>query len=109
MIDEDLLIHSATAEKLSGYDADRNPKVSDTYTLSKIRIVTTEAERNSTNGMEKSDSMTLYFDCSISSPSGFIPEEGMKVIWNEKVYTIRSVKPSYALSNSPEFYRCELV
>ena len=108
MIDEDLLIHNVTAKKINGYDEDNEAVYTETE-LSKVRISVEEKWVAGSNGMAKGDVMTLYFDPSVSTPSDFVPVEGMQITWNEKGYTVRSVKPSYSVNSTPDFYRMDLV
>jgi len=108
MIDKSLLVHSCVVYTPEGLNADRKPQYDEGQTLSNIRISHTENVIMGSNGLQTADSMNLYFDCSVSFPIGFVPVEKQKVVFNEKEYFIQSVKPSYALSDTVEFYKAVL-
>lgn len=108
MIDKSLMVHSCTVYTPEGSTADRKPIYDEGLTLTHVRISHTNGFVVGSNGLQTSDTMTLWFDCSVSYPSNFIPVEKQKVVFNNKEYFIESVKPSYALSDSVEFYKAVL-
>ena len=109
MIDNDLLIHSVTAYTIKEKSADRKAIYDDGTELNNVRVSLQTAVNIGSDGKIKSDNVTLFIDCENSIPSGFVPAEGMKIVFNGNSYTIKSVKPTYFLDSTPSFYKCELV
>lgn len=108
MIDKSLMVHSCVVYTPEGLNADRKPTYDEGITLSNVRITHADSIVMGSVGIQTADTMTLWFDCSVSYPIGFVPVAKQKVIFNEKEYFIQSVKPSYALSDTVEFYKAVL-
>lgn len=108
MIDEDLLVHSAVIYIPLGYDGDRQA-IYEEIQLEKVRISHSKGVSISNLGVVPSDSMTLWFDCTLSLPSDFIPADGHILEYDGKKYTVKNVKTSYADSNVVQFYKADLV
>lgn len=109
MIAPALLIHSAKAYTIEGMNADRKPIYDEGIDISHVRISLKKGFANGSNGLEVADNMTLFFDCTSSYPIGWKPVEKMKIEFKNETYTVKSVKASYGLSDTPEFYTAELV
>lgn len=108
MIDSALLVHSCVIYTPEGMNADRQPVYDEGVTLTNVRITHTDSVVMGSVGLQTSDTMNLWFDCHSSYPLGFVPVKNQKLVFNDKEYTIDSVKPSYAMSDTPEFYKAVL-
>lgn len=92
-ISKRLLVCAATACRADGTDADRNPQWSDPVELKKVWITRTLAQGRGTAGVQAADTMTLFFDCENSEPSGFVPERNMRITYGGTDYYVESVTP----------------
>lgn len=109
MIRKELLTDSCTIEKV-GLDEDRNETVLESWSLSCIRLEEGVSRILDGNGFKIAPSMTLFYDTSVSVPSGFVPEVGMKVTVSEnKVLHVMGVKSMHAAHRKIEFYEAVLV
>ncbi len=91
----------------TGLSADRKPIYGAPVELSNIWVVYTDASTNGSNGKEPGDNGTFFFDCANSSPAGFIPKIGMKIVVDNKEMIITSVNPGRGM-NGIEHYECGL-
>lgn len=105
MISKFLLVHSAFAYKKERMSADRKPIYGTPIELSNVWIDFNTVQIDSSTGKAPSDNGTFYFDLINSKPEGFVPELGMKLVFNDKEMTVNSVKPCYGL-NDLEHYEC---
>ena len=108
MIDRDLLIHSITAKEVASVDADRQKTYTETE-LSHVRVSADTKYVMGSEGAARADVLTLWFDCAESSPSGFVPKEGMGFTFEGKDYTAHGVRACCGTSASPAFYKVDLV
>lgn len=108
-ISERLLVHTATAYAKAGFDADRNVIYGDGTELSCVRFTKTNGQANGGYGLEAKDSLLMFYDCENSCPKGFTPENGMRVDFDGKTYTVMSVQTVYAEKNTPHHYEVTMV
>ena len=88
-----LLCSTATAYRVTGTDADRNPVYSGGTELSGVWVMRTIAQAKGAYGAEGAGTMTLYFDCVRSSPEGWVPEKNMRIDYAGESYTVQQVTP----------------
>ncbi len=108
-ISKRLLIHSAIAYKKTGLSSDRQPEWDDGTELYAVRFVFTKASTNTDSGASPADQLVMYFDCKNSEPEGFVPEIGMKIVWNAAEFLITSVMHAYAQDVSVHHWEVSLV
>lgn len=108
MISKKLLCHSIIAKKKTGIDADRN-ETFELFEIDNVRISTTRARNKDSYGFTSSDNLVLISDNNSTRPIDFVPIVGMKILFEEREYTINSVKPCYGLSNKIHHYVSGLV
>ena len=94
MINKRLLIHNCAILRPIDTDPDGNV-TTERIELTTVRIVATKSTVLTSEGYTKVDTLTLYFDCTNSTPAGFIPQERDRVEWQGGSYTIKSVTPCY--------------
>lgn len=104
-ISKTMLNMSGFAFEQVGLTADRKPVYGAPVELSSIWVAYTNAQTNGSNGKEPGDNGTLLFDVLNSSPAGFIPKIGMKIVVDDKSMTISSVQPGRGV-NGIEHYEC---
>lgn len=107
MIDRDLLCHSVEVGIFTGYDEDRN-KTYDTVSINYVRISYETKIIDTGQGLGTADNMVLWYDMTYSEPLTWTPQEGDIVTYNERTYTVTSVKPCFDLSSTPDFYKVYL-
>lgn len=108
MIPKKLLPHSALVYRKIGMDTDRNAVYDEGAELVHIRITTTRAVVKGAYGKEARDSLVLFFDSTNSLPQGFVPEAGMKIVFDGREYEVASVTPCYAEHNRAEHWEAVL-
>lgn len=94
-ISKKMLCCTATAYKVTGKDEDRNDVYLEGVELTKIYIVSNRGESKGAQGFEASDSMTLYYDCLNSEPTGYEFGLGDKIEFNNQEFFISSIAPFY--------------
>lgn len=104
-ISEYMLNMSGFVFNRTGMSADRKPIYDAPVELGSIWVDFTVAQNSGSNGKEPGDSGTFFFDCSNSTPQGFIPKVGMKLVVDDKEMTIVSVHPARGI-NGIEHYEC---
>lgn len=90
-----LLCHTVIAKKRTGMDADRNPTYEE-IEVSGVRVVPVRGMSEGSAGMTPNDSMELISDLHTTIPVNFIPELGMQIVFDNRSYTVQSVKPCFA-------------
>lgn len=106
-ISKELLVHSAISKRVVGIDADRQPVFSEPQILDNIYINMDVARTDGTVGFESSDNGMMFFDCANSTPEEYVPQMGDCVIFENKEYTVHSIKKCYGL-NGLEHYEIGL-
>lgn len=110
-----LLIHQIVLKKPSGIDRDRNPTFSETV-LKYVRIGATFQTVRGNVGETKADTMTLVIDAvnsAYETTSGeptaqVLPAENDVIVWDGKSFTVRSVTPCFAQSDTPHHWEVTL-
>lgn len=110
-----LLVHTCTLKKPAGLDRDRNPTFSETV-LKRVRIGATFQTIRGTVGETKADTMTLVIDAvntTYETTSGtetaqVLPAENDVIVWDGKSFTVRSVTPCFAQSDTPHHWEVTL-
>lgn len=110
-----LLIHQIVLKKPSGLDRDRNPTFSETV-LKYVRIGATFQTVRGNVGETKADTMTLVIDAvnsAYETTSGeltaqVLPAENDVIVWDSKSFTVRSVMPCFAQSDTPHHWEVTL-
>lgn len=110
-----LLVHTCTLKKPAGLDRDRNPTFSETV-LKRVRIGATFQTIRGTVGETKADTMTLVIDAvnsAYETTSGeptaqVLPAENDVIVWDGKSFTVRSVTPCFAQSDTPHHWEVTL-
>lgn len=109
MISKQLLCHSCKVETLE-LDEDREETVTETFDLSTIRIHRELNKVADSNGFTVVMNATLWFDCDLSEPKGFVPKLNQKVTAEDgSVWYVKGIKPNYRTSDKIEFYEAVLV
>ena len=110
-----LLVHTCTLKRPAGIDRDRNPIYTDTV-LKQVRIGATMQTIRGGIGDVKADTMTLiidavhtrYYTTDGTEKEAIIPTEKDVINWQGKTYTVKSVMPCYAQSDSPHHWEVTL-
>ena len=110
-----LLVHSCTLKKQTGLDRDRNPTFSETV-LKHVRIGATFQTVRGNVGETKADTMTLVIDAvnsAYETTSGtetaqVLPAGNDVIVWDGKSFTVRSVTPCFAQSDTPHHWEVTL-
>ena len=110
-----LLIHQIVLKKPSGLDRDRNPTFSETV-LKYVRIGATFQTVRGNVGETKADTMTLVIDAvnsAYETTSGtetaqVLPAGNDVIVWDGKSFTVRSVTPCFAQSDTPHHWEVTL-
>lgn len=77
-------------------DEDRNEVWEEPIVLERVYVTQTNAQNKGSNGFESNDSMTLYYDCNVSSPLNITFKKGQKVVFNDLEYYVNSITPCYS-------------
>lgn len=109
MIRKRLLIHNAVAYEMTSFNADRKKTYGEGIELNFVRFQAVRVMADGAYGKQTSDNLTLYFDCELSEPKGFIPKPDMKVVFENREYFITSVTPCYSVNKEPCHYEVSLV
>lgn len=110
-----LLVHTCMLKKSAGLDRDRNPTFSETV-LKRVRIGASFQTVRGTVGETKADAMTLVIDavnsaCETTSgepTAQVLPAENDVIVWDGKSFTVRSVTPCFAQSDTPHHWEVTL-
>lgn len=110
-----LLVHSCTLKKQAGLDRNRNPTYTETV-LKQVRIGVTFQTVRGNVGETKADTMTLVIDAvnsAYETTSGeptaqVLPAENDVIVWDGKSFTVRSVTPCFAQSDTPHHWEVTL-
>lgn len=103
-----MLIHSVECLKVMGRNADRKPVYGESVVLSRVWIDETIGQNEGSNGKTPSDNAMLYYDLENSEPKDFVFEKDMKVLFDGKEFTVRTIHPSHGLKGL-EHYEVGLV
>lgn len=87
--------HITEANKNAWGAADRQEQI-----LSHVRIEPTDGKAFSSSGDYESLSAVLFYDCCNSSPSDIAISGGDRIMFNDKEYTVLSVKKCYGQSET---------
>lgn len=109
MISGGLLIHSAVLTPQGTPDADGNSTPGTAVTLERVRVQVAKQNAMTALGDAKNDALYLYYDCTLSDPSGQTFAINDKVTFSGDAYKIRRVEPHYAMSGDIELYKVVLV
>lgn len=110
-----LLVHSCTLKKQAGLDRNRNPTYTETV-LKRVRIGATFQTLRGSIGETKADTMTLIIDAKNTryetaageQTAAVIPAENDAIEWQGQNFTVRSVTPCYAQSDTPHHWEVTL-
>ena len=110
-----LLVHECVLKHKTGVDRNRNPTYSETV-LKRVRIGATFQQLRGNIGETKADTLTLFIDAEktqFETTAGeatvaIIPIETDAITWDGKSFTVRSVTPCYAQSDTPHHWEVTL-
>lgn len=102
-------------KKQAGLDRNRNPTYTETV-LKQVRIGVTFQTVRGNVGETKADTMTLVIDAvnsAYETTSGeptaqVLPAENDVIVWDGKSFTVRSVTPCFAQSDTPHHWEVTL-
>ncbi|MCM1218942.1 MAG: minor capsid protein [Lachnospiraceae bacterium] len=115
MISGNLLVHTVTLKKPTGFDRDRNETYEE-YAIEKVRVEADIGRTRGSEGETPNDTATLYVDAHNTryetadgaETAAVLPEENDKVEWQGRSFTVRSVTPCYAQSEAPNHWEVTL-
>ena len=103
-----MLPHKATLQKQTGMDGWQKPSYSAPIPLTNVKIDPFHAVATDSQSRRVQLNATLFYDCRTSRPHGIRFEEGQRVVFGGRAYTVQSVDILYANSAAPHHYEVGL-